>query len=50
MFQIEPGKVGRGAIGASEYGHRNERENDKHERAPDEPAWALWLSYGILGV
>jgi hypothetical protein len=50
MFQGEPGKVGRGTIGASECGHCNDRENDERECVPDEAAWAVRLSYGGLGV
>jgi len=47
MFQGEPGKVGRSAIGDSECGHGNDCENNKRDHAP---ALALWLSYGVLGV
>jgi hypothetical protein len=47
MFQGEPGKFGRGAIGASESGHGNDCKDDKRDHAPD---WALWLGYGVFGV
>lgn len=47
MFQCEPGKVGRRAMGARERGYGNDCEDDNREYAP---AWALRLSYGVLRV
>jgi hypothetical protein len=45
LFQGEPGKVGRGVMGARTHG--NDCEDDNRDHAP---AWGLRLSYGVLRV